>query len=326
MKALTLTKGGIGLLNSKLLRKKVPLIVGFALTNKCNLKCKYCSIPNIKSKELTTKEVKSIIDLLAQAGCIRIGFTGGEPLLRNDIEEILEYCSKKRIESTVTTNGFFLKEKLKQLGKVSLLIISLDGCEEVNDSIRGDGSFKKAKEAVLLAKKNKISVALSSVISKANYDKLDYLFDLTKELKTKIHFQFVSEIPLTSNEIKFHTLSGNAKKEAITKILQAKRRNHHILNSKEGLKQMLAGSISSKKCAAGRIFFRVSADGKLYSCWRQKNNNSIDLKSISIKEFKDKLQKFEQPKCDYCQLADGIELSLVYSMSPSTILNVFLRY
>jgi MoaA/NifB/PqqE/SkfB family radical SAM enzyme len=326
MKALTLVRGGIGLLNSKLLGKKVPLIVGFALTNKCNLKCKYCNIPSIVSSELTTNEAKSVIDLLAWAGCIRIGFTGGEPLLRKDVGEIIDYCSKKGIETTLTTNGFFFKEKINQLSKLSLLIISLDGCEEVNDSIRGKGSFKRAKEALLLAKDNNMSVALSCVVSNSNYNKLDFLFNLARELQVKIHFQFVSEIPLTANEIKMHSLNSMQKKESIERILLEKKTNSFILNSKEGLKQMLSESISSRTCAAGRIFFRVSAEGNLYSCWRQKNNNFIGLKNISTDEFKKKLQKFEPPKCDYCQLADGIELALVYSMFPTTILNVFLRY
>ena len=79
---------GHSILKSKLLKKSSPLTVGWSLTNRCNHECKYCGIPNVKSNELTTEQIFSIIDELSELGTKIIQFTGGEPLLRDDIGKI----------------------------------------------------------------------------------------------------------------------------------------------------------------------------------------------------------------------------------------------
>ncbi|MFA6064968.1 MAG: radical SAM protein [archaeon] len=333
MKLRTMLNGGIGFAKAKLFGKKIPLVVGMALTNKCNLKCEYCNISSIKSKEMTTNQVLQVIDLLADSGCIRIGFTGGEPLLRKDIKEIIEHCKEMGIESTLTTNGVLIENKLSDLKDLSLLIVSIDGNEKVNDCIRGKNSFKMAKNAVTLAKKSGLHVALSTVVSKANKDQLKYLFDFSKEPKSSIHFQFVSGIPLTANNISKYLLSNSEKKEIVSRIIEEKKINPLILNSRDGLNEMataLSGKrINSSNCAAGRIFFRVSTEGKLYSCWRQKNKSSLDLTKLigkSPKMFENELNKLSLPECASCEIADGIELSLVNALNPKSVLNVFLRY
>jgi MoaA/NifB/PqqE/SkfB family radical SAM enzyme len=318
-------RGGIGLLKAKIFRKKVPLIVGMALTNRCNLRCRYCNIYSIKSTELRTDEVLRIIEDLAKLGCIRIGFTGGEPLLREDISEIIKHCKENHISATITTNGYLLKRKIKEIKDVSLILVSLDGPKEQNDFIRGKGSFDKAFEAIHTAKKNKIKVAITTVISEINKDHLQFIFNLAKKEKIGVHFQFVSNIVLTKNIFSEHAISTEEKEKIIQKIIIEKRTNKYILNSLPGLESMkkISGSMKNNRCAAGNIFFRISADGKLYSCWRQSNNQYIDLTKIPLPEA---IIKVASPKCVGCDIADGVELSLLYSLDSRAILNVLKKY
>src|SRR5271169_6479398 len=83
----------------KATRKVFPIKAVFELTYRCNLKCRHCyvapSAVNERGKELDTKQVFTILDQLAGAGCLNIGFTGGEPFLREDIFEILGYAKNK---------------------------------------------------------------------------------------------------------------------------------------------------------------------------------------------------------------------------------------
>ena len=72
-------------LEVKFLKKKIPIAVTWAITNTCNLQCRYCGRWKTNSDELSTQEAKIIIEQLAHAGCMRISFLGGEPLLRKDI-------------------------------------------------------------------------------------------------------------------------------------------------------------------------------------------------------------------------------------------------
>lgn len=74
--------------------KRTPLSVHFSLTNRCPLKCSYCGFFKRYREELNTQEVIRIIDQLAEAGNTRLHITGGEPMLRNDIGEIINYIYK----------------------------------------------------------------------------------------------------------------------------------------------------------------------------------------------------------------------------------------
>ena len=80
-------------LQAKILRRRIPFAVSWALTYRCNAKCLYCRIQDIDLKELGIKEILSILDELAAMGTRWISFTGGEPLLRDDIGEIIDYIT-----------------------------------------------------------------------------------------------------------------------------------------------------------------------------------------------------------------------------------------
>jgi len=79
-----------GFFNAKLLKRKKPLIVGWAITDQCNRKCDYCSIWRRPNRDLSTSVILQIVDALAESGTLRISFTGGEPLLRQDMGEVMK--------------------------------------------------------------------------------------------------------------------------------------------------------------------------------------------------------------------------------------------
>jgi MoaA/NifB/PqqE/SkfB family radical SAM enzyme len=130
-----------------------PDVVQIPLTNRCNLKCRMCSIPQGKKGELSREE---IFDLIKQAGAWGIReaiLTGGEPFLREDLFEICDYSRSQGIRSVVTTNGTAItSEMARQAVSCGLghLHFSLDGLEESHDLMRGKGSFRKSIEAIKL--------------------------------------------------------------------------------------------------------------------------------------------------------------------------------
>ena len=77
----------------RVLKKNTPIVVSWSLTNRCNSKCKYCSRWKQETAELNTKQIFSIIDELSKMGTRRIIYTGGEPLIREDIAEIINYTA-----------------------------------------------------------------------------------------------------------------------------------------------------------------------------------------------------------------------------------------
>ncbi len=167
---------------------KKPVVV-WNMTRRCNLRCVHCyaqaTDEGFTDKELTTEEGKHLIDDLAHFGVPVILFSGGEPLLREDLEELIEYAVKKGIRTVISSNGTLItKEKAKTFADVSLSYIgvSLDGIGGVNDAFRGiKGAFKKALTGIRNAKKAGIKVGLRFTINKRNVDEVPKIFDLIEK-------------------------------------------------------------------------------------------------------------------------------------------------
>ena len=127
-----------------------PIVV-WNITRKCNLQCVHCyndSGPDKTCSEISTAQAKAVIDDLAQFGVPSILFSGGEPLLRHDLFELIEYAVGRGLHAVISTNGTLIAadkaRRIKQLG-VSYVGISLDGIGPINDKFRGvSGAFERA--------------------------------------------------------------------------------------------------------------------------------------------------------------------------------------
>lgn len=125
--------------------------VYFSLTNRCNLSCQMCEIsrnPSRKEDELSTAQIKDIILQIKDMGIRHVIFSGGEPLLREDLLEIVEFATAQGLAMVdIITNGALLDDSIIEKlirARVNHITISLDGMGEVNDLIRGSGVFEKA--------------------------------------------------------------------------------------------------------------------------------------------------------------------------------------
>lgn len=174
-----------------------PEHVYFSITNRCNLRCKMCNISTSSSQEqdeLTLKECKKIIDQIADLKINHLIFSGGEPLLKKDIFDLIAYAAGKGIKMVdVITNGLLIDEGVAQkLIKCGLthITVSIDGLEDVDDFIRGKGSFKKAVEALDLINKyknnNLPSVGINFTIMDCNIDQILPMIDLARDKRCNI--------------------------------------------------------------------------------------------------------------------------------------------
>ncbi|MBS3969637.1 MAG: radical SAM protein, partial [Clostridia bacterium] len=164
-----------------------PVVV-WNCTRTCNLNCIHCYSSSENKKypdELTTAEGKKLIDDLAEFNVPVILFSGGEPLVRDDLLELAAYARDKGIRSTISTNGTLITPQMAQSFKntgISYVGISLDGIGENNDRFRGQkGAFEKALRGI----KNCLSVGqkvgLRFTINKHNFKDLDDIFKLVEK-------------------------------------------------------------------------------------------------------------------------------------------------
>lgn len=147
----------------------MPIVIEMKITNACNLKCIHCcansGVP--EKNEMTTKDVKKLIDDAKEAGIFLIGFTGGEPMIRNDFLEIARYGYEKGFILSLVTNGHFINKKNAPLLKKYLkaISISIDGSTpDIHDKIRATkGSWKIATNAVKILSRIGANVGISTI-------------------------------------------------------------------------------------------------------------------------------------------------------------------
>ncbi|MFZ0034078.1 MAG: radical SAM protein, partial [Sedimentisphaerales bacterium] len=154
-------------------------------TSRCNLNCLHCysnSTSDLSSDQLSTTEAKQLLHQLAEVNCPVVLFTGGEPLLRNDLFDLLAEAKQLSLRTVISTNGTLIDsavaKKLAGLG-VSYVGISIDGDEQFHDDFRqSTGCFKAALKGVENCQKAGLKTGLRFTITLQNADKIPVVFDI----------------------------------------------------------------------------------------------------------------------------------------------------
>ncbi len=164
----------------------------------CNLSCSHCSAMSLRQRDqprLSVDEYRRISAELRHHGCLLFHFTGGEPLLRNDLEDIIRVFDPASSAISLQSNGFpATRKRLEALKKAGLDIfcVSLDsGIREEHDKFRNcQGSFDKALEALILARDIGLITTISTCVSHDNVysDGLHKVIDLAAELTIDCQF------------------------------------------------------------------------------------------------------------------------------------------
>lgn len=162
-------------------------VVVWNCTRRCNLKCVHCyskSDSEHSSSELTTDEGKRLIDSLAEFGSPVILFSGGEPLMRTDLCELVHHATKQKMRAVVSTNGTLITPEHARAFKdagISYVGVSLDGAQAVNDQFRGvQGAFDQAMTGIENCREAGIKVGLRFTITRRNYEEIPAIFQILR--------------------------------------------------------------------------------------------------------------------------------------------------
>ncbi len=154
------------------------------VTRRCNYRCLGCNVWKEQDKnEISTAEVKKGLDILKKLGIIELVLSGGDPLLRDDIGEIIQH-STKNFMTTVYDNGSMAAKKIDCLRGVDFAAISIDSLDaKKHDYIKDvPGAWKKAMETVEILHKEGIKVCVTPTISQLN---LNEIVDMTNYFTKK---------------------------------------------------------------------------------------------------------------------------------------------
>jgi radical SAM protein with 4Fe4S-binding SPASM domain len=166
-----------------------PIVV-WNITRACNLKCVHCYNDSGVCKaddELSTEQAKVVLDDLVQFGVPSVLFSGGEPLMRPDLFELIEYAVERGMRAVISTNGTLITadmaKKIKQHG-VSYVGISLDGIGEINDKFRGvSGAFDRAVAGIKNCQDAGVRIGLRLTLTQKNVQDLERLFEFFEAQK-----------------------------------------------------------------------------------------------------------------------------------------------
>lgn len=160
------------------------------LTYRCPLACSYCSNPldyERYADELSTDQWKSALDEARKLGAIQLCFSGGEPLLRKDLEELSAHARGLGFYSQVSTSGVGLNEArlagLRDAGLDHMQLSFQAATADVNDYIGGAKTFELKKRTARLIKQYGFSMLLNVVVHRHNVDQVDRILDMAEELE-----------------------------------------------------------------------------------------------------------------------------------------------
>ena len=329
MKLKNLLRIGTAVLAANLFNKRTPINIMFSVTNRCPSRCNYCVIPLRKQRELTTQEIFSLFDQLSENGTQRLGLWGGEPLMREDIGEIIEYAKGKGFYVTLDSNGYLIPQKIDQLKNLDLLIISFDGPKEVHDKNREVGSWEKTVRALEIATK-RLPVWTITVLTKNNLNQIDYILDLARKMNFYTTFQVLHHNEYIAADSQSMLPSPEEYKKAIRKLIEEKKKGAPIVSSLRYLEQLLKWQDYSKThrigkekgdipCWAGKLFCNIDTDGKVYPCVVLIEK----IKALNFLEvgFKKAFDNISSVKCSACTASCLIEFNLMFSLRFDVIYN-----
>lgn len=169
-----------------------PGYVIWDCTRRCNLNCLHCGAVKEKyARELSTEQIKGFLDQFAAMKVGMFAVTGGEPLLRRDLAEVLFHALKRGLKTGIATNGFLVDQGAVEwikAARVHSVQVSLDGLETTHNRIRGnEQSYNRAVHAIELLNRLKVPlVSVATTVTRNNLPEIDVLRQLLPRLGVRL--------------------------------------------------------------------------------------------------------------------------------------------
>ena len=282
--------------------KPVPLVVNFAITSRCPCNCWHCSFSDRNKKDgMTLKELKGAIQSVLELGTSVIGITGGEPLLRKDLEQIIESIGERAMPIFFTTGTNLTASRVKSLKNAGLVIpvVSLDHYDEkIHDKGRNKkGAYRSALKAIEMFQAEGFYVGVSFVPTKKLLSSPEEAFKV---------IEFFKDLGINDMRLTSPILSGELTCRPEEKLspeqIQTIFKIQEMCVKKRGYPGVFAYDYFESKmvygCGAGYNYMFIDSMGNLSPC----DFTMISLGNIKktpLKQvWKKTSQRFCSPGCD----------------------------
>jgi AdoMet-dependent heme synthase len=253
---------------AKALKMNVPLSVQLDLTYRCNERCVHCYLDHHDHGEMTTAEIKDLLDQMADAGVFYLTISGGEIMMRRDFFEILEHARKRTFCIKLKTNGILIRKKeadrIKALGVESVQISIYSHRPEVHDAItKLPGSLADSIDAIRRLRAHGIHVIMANVLMVKNADDYAGVRALAAELGARFLMD-PTVTPMMDGDR--GVLSLNVDEAALREVF----RDESLVGNVEEFCAQPRGvdeeALDMTPCSAGHTACYVSPYGDVYPC------------------------------------------------------------
>src|ERR1700686_443002 len=253
---------------AKALEMNIPLSVQLDLTYRCNERCVHCYLDHHDHGEMTTAEIKDLLDQMAAAGVFYLTISGGEILMRRDFFEILEHARLRTFCVKLKTNGILIRkqeaDRIKALGVESVQVSIYSHIPEVHDAItKLPGSLVQSIEAIRRLRAHGIQVTIANVLMVQNVND----FEGVRALAAELGARFIMDptvTPMMDGDRSI--LSLNVDEAALREVF----RNEALVGNVEEFcappQSVDDSALDSLPCSAGHTACYVSPYGEVYPC------------------------------------------------------------
>ena len=291
-------------LMDRLQGRRYPFGAVFELTDRCNLSCVHCYINQpaadreIKSRELTTDQVKGILDQMADAGCLFLTFTGGEALLREDFPEIYMHARQRGFLVTLFTNGALITPRIADLlasSRPQLVEITLYGAtrETYEQVTQVKGSYESCLNGIRLLKERHIPLALKTILLRSKLRELKQMRAMVAGLGLEFRYDGVLWPRLDK--------TGDQEDNQISMqdLIALDQQNPERLREWARIKDSFSGQLIRAdlvyNCGAGLHSFHVDSTGQMSICTMSRNP-AWNLLEVSFSEVWQKIGTLRETK------------------------------
>ncbi|MSP56783.1 MAG: radical SAM protein [Myxococcales bacterium] len=320
-------RGAIGALRYRLTGHRMPLALTARITWRCDALCAGCGMPNLTRPELSTQAWVGVLDDAARLGCVRVCFTGGEPLLRDDLGDLVDRCAALGLATTLETNGARLGQRARFLRSVGQVMVPVEGRPEVHDALREPGSYASALAGLNAARDAGISISTVTTLCTKNSDPedLNAALQTAERLGGTAMFQLLhAEAPLASRAARRLHLAPDAMRAALQWVLGAQAAGRPVGVSEQTLRYLMTwpdlATISLTTphedvlCSAGNLHCVVDADGAVLPCVLRVPPAGVRGPNVADAGFAAAFASLVEQPCRACAVAPLVEYNYLLNL------------
>lgn len=296
--------------------RKRPFVLSHAINSRCNMSCKFCEYWKTPGQEMS---LDSIFKMLEDARSFGIGVYNAwtvEPLLRDDLPQILRFAKELGMITSLITNGKLLEKRIGDLKDLDYLSVSVDGTKSYKE-IRGVDLDVLLNTIMNVKDKLKNPLLMNCVISGKNLDDIEELVQLAQDIGVKISFEPMYEFKGIDDDVwsSMGIRDMDKYRRTIDRVIEMKRQGYPIINSISYL-SMIKDLKKGFNCHVNNFILDVTLDGSIENCRVHREPLGNINEGIANVWKRSRSQQHEVTKnCEGCFFFGYVENSMMYDMN-----------